>query len=69
MIRLILICCAIVVFLDIVLIRILHLGHGYFTFEELPAFASLLGFAGTLSIVVIAKILSIFISKGEDYYE
>lgn len=61
--------CLAVVVLEIVFLKIMHLGHPYFDFEELPAFGAILGFLGTLFIVVVAKSLSLFITKREDYYE
>lgn len=61
--------CLIVVILEIVFLKIMHLGHPYFDFEELPALGAILGFLGTLFIVVVAKSLSLFITKREYYYE
>lgn len=61
--------CVAVVILEIVFLKIMHLGHPYFEFEEIPAFGAILGFLGTLFIVVVAKSLSLFITKREDYYE
>lgn len=61
--------CAVVVVLEIVFLKIMHLGHPYFEFEELPAFGAVLGFLGTLFIVVVAKSLSLLITKREDYYD
>lgn len=61
--------CLIILVAEIVILKILHLGHGYFDFEELPAFGVLVGFLGTLFIVVVAKSLSKVIAKREDYYD
>ncbi len=61
--------CLIVVILEIVFLKLMHLGHGYFEFEELPAFGALVGFWGTLFIIIVAKSLSKVVTKREDYYD
>jgi nitrate/nitrite transporter NarK len=61
--------CAVIVILHIILIKFMHLGHGYFDFEELPAFGALIGFIGALFIVIFAKSLSKIVTKREDYYD
>lgn len=61
--------CFIVVVAEVVFLKIMHYGHAYFSFEELPAFGAIIGFMGTLFIVIVAKTLSKGITKREDYYD
>jgi len=61
--------CIIFVIAEIVFLKIMHYGHGYFSFEELPAFGAIIGLMGTLFIVIVAKTLSRVITKREDYYD
>lgn len=55
---------------EIITVNILHLGHGYFWFEELPAFGSAYGLISSIVLIIVAKvILTRFVSKKEDYYD
>ncbi|MCX8030857.1 MAG: hypothetical protein N3A59_04660 [Thermodesulfovibrionales bacterium] len=67
--KLLYIVCVVTVILEVVVLKIMHLGHGYFEFEEIPAFGALIGFFGALLIVIVAKSLSKIITKREDYYD
>lgn len=59
-----------VALLEFAIVRILHLGHGYFWFEDLPAFGSLYGFVSCILIIITAKfVLNRIITKREDYYD
>lgn len=56
--------------LEILTVNILHLGHGHFWFEDLPAFGSGYGFISCLIIIILAKfVLAPMVGKKEDYYE
>lgn len=56
--------------LEILTVNILHLGHGHFWFENLPAFGSGYGLISCLIIIVLAKfILAPILGKKEDYYD
>ncbi|MGB9935785.1 hypothetical protein [Thermodesulfovibrio sp. Kuro-1] len=61
--------CLVVVILEVLFLKVMHLGHGYFEFEELPAFGALVGLLGTLFIIIVAKSLSKVVTKKEDYYD
>ncbi|MEN2985294.1 MAG: hypothetical protein ABDH16_01315 [Thermodesulfovibrionaceae bacterium] len=67
--RILYIVCVIIVLLEIVLLKLMHLGHGYFKIEEIPAFGAMLGFLGSLFVVIVAKSLSKVVTKREDYYD
>lgn len=67
--RMLFIACFLIVILEIIVLKLMHLGHGYFDFEEIPAFGAIVGFLGTLFIVVVAKSLSKVVTKREDYYD
>jgi hypothetical protein len=45
----------IVALLEVLVVNVLHLGHGYFWFDGLPAFGSLYGFLSSVIIIVVAK--------------
>ncbi len=56
--------------LEILTVNVLHIGHGYFWFDSLPAFGSVYGLISCLLIIVMAKfVLPHILSKKEDYYE
>ena len=58
-----------VVLLEILTVKVLHLGHGYFWFEDLPAFNSVYGLVSCVLIIVLAKfVLPFIVSKKDDYY-
>ncbi|HHW19571.1 MAG TPA: hypothetical protein PKZ17_02745 [Thermodesulfovibrio thiophilus] len=61
--------CIMIVIAEILFLKILHYGHAYFSFEEMPAFGAIIGFLGSLFIVVVAKTLSRVITRKEDYYD
>jgi len=61
--------CLVVVILEVLFLKVMRLGHGYFEFEELPAFGALVGLLGTLFIIIVAKSLSKVVTKKEDYYD
>lgn len=67
--RLLYIACFVIVILEILFLKVMHLGHGYFEFEAFPAFGALVGLLGTLFIVIVAKSLSKVVTKKEDYYD
>lgn len=57
-------------FLEAFVVNILHLGHGYFWFDVLPAFGSLFGFVSSVIIIIAAKfILYPLISRKEEHYD
>lgn len=59
-----------VALLEVLVVNILHLGHGYFWFDGLPAFGSIFGFISSVIIIVIAKfILYPLISRKEEHYD
>lgn len=55
---------------EIVVVRVLHLGHGYFPFENLPAFGSIYGFLSCMLIIVASKFIGrCGLMKDERYYD
>jgi hypothetical protein len=55
---------------EVLIVHILHWGHAYFWFDELPAFSSIFGFLSSVIIIVIAKfILAPIVSRKETYYD
>ncbi|NLI28693.1 MAG: hypothetical protein GX423_01310 [Nitrospiraceae bacterium] len=60
----------IVALLEVLVVNVLHLGHGYFWFDGLPAFGSLYGFLSSVIIIVVAKfILYPLVSRKEEHYD
>ncbi|HMK44159.1 MAG TPA: hypothetical protein VK445_08490 [Dissulfurispiraceae bacterium] len=56
--------------LEVLVVNVLHLGHGYFWFDGLPAFGSLYGFISSVIIIVIAKfVLYPLVSRKEEHYD
>ncbi len=43
--------------------------HIYISWEELPGFYAIYGFAAYVSLVAIAEILRKFVRRGVDYYD
>ncbi len=59
-----------IAFLEALVVNILHLGHGYFWFDVLPAFGSLYGFVSSVIIIFIAKfVLYPLVSRKEEHYD
>ncbi len=59
-----------VALLEVLVVNVLHLGHGYFWFDGLPAFGSLFGFISSVIIIIAAKyILYPLISRKEEHYD
>ncbi len=59
-----------VALLEVLVVNVLHLGHGYFWFDGLPAFGSIFGFISSVIIVIAAKyILYPLISRKEEHYD
>ena len=55
---------------EILAIHVLHLGHGHFVFENLPAFGSLYGLFSCVVIVVVSKFLGHhWLMRKEEYYD
>ncbi|MCX8026256.1 MAG: hypothetical protein N3A62_00170 [Thermodesulfovibrionales bacterium] len=68
--RLFIIALVLIAGLEVITVNILHLGHGHFWFENLPAFGSGYGFISCLLIIILAKfILAPLLGKKEDYYD
>lgn len=68
--RLFYICLAVIALSEIIVINVLHLGHGHFWFETLPAFGSIYGFISCILIIVFSKVLGkVWLMKKEDYYD
>ena len=44
-------------------------GHPYFSLEEIPAFYGLFGLAAAFALVLVAKVLSGVLRRGEDFYD
>lgn len=56
--------------IEIAVVYLFHLGHGYFWFENLPAFGSIYGFISCVLIIVVSKLLGKkWLMKKEDYYD
>ncbi|MCP3900731.1 MAG: hypothetical protein GY707_13565 [Desulfobacteraceae bacterium] len=45
-----------------------HIFHYHFSFQYIPQFFAILGFAGCILLIIIAKGLGIFIVVDEDYF-
>lgn len=62
---------ALIIFaLSEVLVNVLHLGHGHFSFEALPAFGSIFGFITCILIILASKFIGhLWLMKKEDYYD
>lgn len=62
---------ALVIFaLSEILVSVLHLGHGHFSFEALPAFGSIFGFVTCILIILASKFIGhLWLMKKEDYYD
>lgn len=58
------IACAALLIADLLIPR-----QGYFSFESLPGFYIVFGFATYAAIVVMAKLLRMFVKRNEDYYD
>ncbi len=43
--------------------------HADFPWEEAPNFFAAYGFAACVMLIFVARILRIFLKKGEDYYD
>lgn len=43
--------------------------HPYFAFEGAPSFFAAYGFISCVLLVLVAKVLRLFLMKGEDYYD
>lgn len=56
--------CILLVALDFVVHR-----HIYLYFEELPTFYALYGFVACVVLVVLAKLMRLFLMRGEHYYD
>lgn len=55
---------------EIAVTHVLHLGHGHFWFEGLPAWGSGYGLISCVLIVVVSKFLGHrWLMKKEDYYD
>lgn len=54
--------------LDVYLLHA-HLLHYHFSFQYIPQFFALLGFAGCILLILIAKAMGRFIVVDEDYYQ
>jgi len=60
----------IIAILEVITVKVLHWGHGYFWFEDIPAFSSGYGFGSCLLIIIAAKfVLAHLVGKKEDYYD
>lgn len=56
--------------IEVAIVYVLHLGHGHFWFEEIPAFGSIYGFISCALIIIISKFLGHhWLMKKEDYYD
>lgn len=66
------ICYAILVLIVLleIAVNLLHLGHGHFWFEGLPAFGSIYGFISCVLIIIVSKFIGHYwLMKKEDYYD
>ncbi len=60
---------AVILLIEIAVVYVLHLGHGHFWFENLPAFGSIYGFISCVLIIVVSKFIGHhWLMKKEDYY-
>ncbi|MBI5179955.1 MAG: hypothetical protein HZA05_00970 [Nitrospirae bacterium] len=60
---------AVILLIEIAVVYVLHLGHGHFWFEDLPAFGSIYGFISCVLIIVVSKFIGHhWLMKKEDYY-
>jgi hypothetical protein len=55
---------------EVVLPWIFHGGHAHFSFENIPAWGSLYGFASCVAIIIVSKwIGKAWLMRREDYYD
>ncbi len=55
---------------EIVLPRVFHGGHHYFSFESWPAWGSLYGLISCVAIIVLSKLIGkVWLMRPEDYYD
>jgi hypothetical protein len=55
---------------EIVLVNLLHLGHGHFAIESWPGFGSIYGLLSCVVIIVVSKLLGhLWLMKRRDYYD
>lgn len=60
----------VIIVLAEIAVSLLHLGHGHFFFEELPAYGSVFGLLSCVIIIIISKVISQYwLTKKEDYYD
>jgi len=56
--------------IEVAIVYVFHLGHGYFWFEGIPAFGSIYGFISCALIIIVSKFLGHhWLMKKEDYYD
>jgi len=61
---------ALIALIEIAVVYVFHLGHGYFWFENLPAFGSIYGFISCVLLIIGSKFLAKhWLMKKEDYYD
>ncbi len=65
--RLYYICLVVSLILDFYLLY-KHIFHYHFSFQYIPQFFAILGFAGCILLIIIAKGLGVFIVVDEDYF-
>ncbi|HSW62417.1 MAG TPA: hypothetical protein VLH56_03740 [Dissulfurispiraceae bacterium] len=59
-----------VALLEVLVVTVLHLGHGYFWFDGLPAFGSLYGLISGVIIIIAAKFIFYpLLSRKEEHYD
>ena len=46
-----------------------HVLHYHFSFQYIPQFFAILGFAGCILLILIAKAMGFFIVVDENYYQ
>lgn len=44
-------------------------GDPHFSFEALPGFDALLGLGGVVALVLVARLASVVLRRGEGYYD
>ena len=55
---------------EIVLPIIFRDGHSHFSFERVPAWGSLYGFASCVAIIIVSKLIGkVWLVRREDYYD
>ena len=61
---------ALIALAEIILPRVFHGEHSYFSFEGFPAWGSLYGLTSCAAIIVVSKLIGkVWLMRREDYYD